>query len=150
MSRNLLCIYCLMITGCSSLEGDWSGEMECEEQTYFMDISVKSEGRNEYVGTGAIDDMTCFVTERGIEGFDCEYTFEIVIKTEKRGGRQNLDLNMDNCGWAYSGGAGSADCGPVEDADWDGKDAMSLEFDVPDGQLEELFVAKDCDADLVR
>ena len=139
--------YLLMVpffVGCTTLAGDWEGEMECDgiDQGFDMEVSLSKDGGKEYSGDGTIA-LTC---SDGQYSVDCDLEFEMAVEAEKASGDQELDVELDDCNLDWDGGGEETDCGDdPDDVEWDGKDTIEWK-----GTLTFVGGETDCEVELER
>ena len=118
-------------TGCASLDGDWSGEMECrstdgEIEAWKSEFVVEKNEYEETVFTGTvIEALEC--TADGDQEISCDFVMEGYLHPRKPSGKQRVDVDVDRC-IADGGMSGSTGFG-CEDptwAEWDGRNEFKI------------------------
>lgn len=123
-------IFLTMLIGCTPLEGDWEGEVDCGD--YAMNVTLTlAWGGQRYEGEGVLDCTDAY-------GADCTQTFDLQVDAERslNGGRE-LDVDVDDCRAELDGYSSQVSCDNPDDVEWDGGDRIDGEWG-------------DCDVDLFR
>jgi hypothetical protein len=133
-----LCLVGCGVLGGASIEGDWSGELDCDEVSFDMEITLEKEDKDDtYSGEGEIEDITCYNSETS---WECDLLFEVEAETEGGGGEQDVEFDVDDCEISYDGESQDTDCEDIDDGEWDGEDTITFEASLGstdcDGELE--------------
>ena len=118
----------LFLLACTPLNGEWTGEVECESYSLDVDIEVEWTG-SEYEGEGTLDCSDA-------AGSPCEQTFDIQSGGEAPFGEQDLDVDLDDCRASYGGQEGDVSCDNPDDVEWDGADSITGEWSQCEFELE--------------
>lgn len=140
MVRNVILVMFApnFMVGCSSLQGNWIGKLQCGSSDFTIDFRLEKDTRKTYTGTGQVDDVICYAGEND---FPCEHEFAITVEADGGAGLQALAMKLDDCEWSYSGGKEGTECLEITDAQWDG--GIIIDF-------ETEFTDKDCEGDMTR
>lgn len=115
----------LILPACfgDNLAGDWGGEVDCgEDAQYDMKWELEDKDGLEFSGTGELESL-CAVEDQIVP---CEIVFDIVVEKDKKGGEQDVNVDLDDCeleGVDY-------ECDDIDDAEFDGKTVIIGEIEV--------------------
>jgi hypothetical protein len=132
-----LALLCLSACGGSSLEGTWTGELDCGSVGDFdmeMTLEAHESKADTFIGSGEIVELTCDVTYSN--SAECDLLFEVTVKTEGESGEQDLDFDLDDCEYKIGSDKFDADCSDLDDSAWDGADIVVFELEDCEGELE--------------
>lgn len=119
----------ILLGGCSSLSGIWSGEVDCGDIGGDVEIELEKDD-DVWVGEGEWDCTDLW-------GYDCTQTFDTEIEKEDLDdGEWELDVNNSDCVVIVLGVPSQAGCTDPHDVYWDGRDTITGEWDVCDFELE--------------
>lgn len=128
--------FVLIAAGCDAfgptLDGSWTGEMDCGEEAYDLDMEVERVGDSQR-GSGAME-LRC---DTGEEIIDCtlEFDFEVDAADGLRG-EQVVEFEVEDCFLAALGERYEVDCPAPLELDWDGKHHIEGEADDCDVVLD--------------
>jgi hypothetical protein len=106
-----------LLPACTPLNGDWSGEVTCDNYGMDAEISLEWTG-SRYEGEGTLDCTDAV-------GYNCEETYDLQIDAEGPFGKQDLNVDIDDCEYQAGPIAGSAACENPDDVEWDGADTIT-------------------------
>ena len=116
----------ILSIGCTSLSGDWQGEITCEEsEPVDIGFTLEQLEGQIYGGDG----------EAGDQGAECELLFTVEIEKEQLTGDQDLDISFSDCTVVCGGASESLACGDADGGNWDGEDTISWGEDNCDIEL---------------
>ncbi len=121
------------VLGGASIEGDWSGELDCGEESFDMEIALEKDKDDTYTGDGEVQDIYCGYGDGYV---NCDYIFEVEAETEGGGGEQDVDFDIDDCEVEYEGDKVDTDCEDIDDGEWDGEDTITFETNIGDSNCE--------------
>lgn len=118
----------LFFIACTPLNGEWSGEIDCDDYSMDVDIEIEWTG-GEYEGQGTLDCTNYY-------GSPCEQTFDIQMEAEAPFGEQDLDVDLDDCEAEIGGFQSQVSCDNPDDVEWDGADTITGEWSTCEFQIE--------------
>ena len=126
----LLLTTAALFTACSTIEGDWEGSMECEDDGPWpaqFQIEKNEYGDTEFEGTvtGA---LSCrHDNDSSTDDVPCDFIMVGTVEPESGTGLRNLDMRIDYCA-ADAGDLGTTGygCENPEVAEWDGKRSIKI------------------------
>lgn len=127
----------LLASGCgyTSLEDDWSGEVDCgSDGSLDLDMEIEENGTAYYDAVGLLQKLT-------LDG--AETTIELVLEIEqtKANGKQVLEIHDPVCQAVRANGSTTImDCSDFDELGWDGADTISASIS--------NFLSLDLDCDL--
>ena len=119
----------ILSTGCGGLEGDWEGNMQCNdaEQKWPAKFTIQQNEYDETAFEGAVGGaLPC--TSDGGEDLDCNFLMSGIIYKSKPSGSQKLDIDMESCeaDGGFQGSIGFG-CEDPESAQWDGGKTLKID-----------------------
>lgn len=132
-----LALFCLAACGGSSLQGTWTGELDCGSDGDFdMEVTLEAHESkaDTYIGDGEIVELTC--SDESGNTAECDLLFEITVETEGEAGEQDLEVDLDDCEYKVGSDKYDHDCSDVDDGEWDGGDVIVFEIEDCEGELE--------------
>ncbi len=115
-----------VVVACRPLVGDWSGDIECENYSMKLELSLEATADG-YEGDGELD-----CTDGA--GGDCTQTFDIEVKHDDPA--TDLDVDLDNCVYELAGVEQDVGCDDPRRVEWDGGDAIEARWGDCDVELE--------------
>lgn len=106
-----------LLGGCTSLAGDWEGELDCGEGLVDLAFNLESDGDSIYSGKGEIT----------AEGDSCKMTFDIEVEAEQMSGEQDLEVDLTNGKYECEGETMDIEFDDIAKAQWDGEDNIAWE-----------------------
>lgn len=119
--------------GCNGggLAGDWGGELSYDGDELEVEFDLEVEGDEDYSGSGE-SEWICTVSYGGSDYWDyCTLAFSLSVETAGASGKQEVDVELEDCELRYDGERYDTACPEDFKLDWDGAD--NLEGDLDDG-----------------
>ena len=123
-------LFLSLTSACSTLEGEWEGDMECEDGGDWkanFDIAKNEYGDTEFSVT-VENALTCRQDNNPeTEDIPCDFIMTGTVEPEGGSGEQDLDMRIDHCS-ADAGILGSTGfgCEDPEVAEWDGHKSIKI------------------------
>lgn len=118
----------LSIIGCAPLSGTWSGNVECSGYSMPIELEIAFVD-GDYEGEGIMDCTEGY-------GAACLQAFDVEVDHTRGFGRQDLDVDLDDCTYEVIGAAGSVSCERPDDVSWDGRGEIEGELGACEFTLE--------------
>lgn len=119
-------LFIVLMAACRPLVGDWSGDIECENYSMKLDLSLEASDKG-YEGEGELDCTDGY-------GSECGQTFDIEVRHEDPA--TDLDVDLDNCYVTVLGVEAEQACQDPRHVEWDGGDTIEGEWNECDVSLE--------------